>query len=301
MTERFLGMDLLAIVGGRGMLARAVKDNMPQGWRLFELNRPEFDITDRNKILQTLQDARPQCIVNCAAYTQVDACETNREQATQVNGQGPGFLAEGAREVGATLVHVSTDYVFDGADSTPADSTPYREEDRTNPQSVYGQSKLMGERAIQACCLEKYFIVRTSWLYGPGEGNFVETIARLAAEREELRIVADQIGTPTYAGDLAAAIFALLETKDYGIYHFSNRGECSWHEFAQEIVRLLKCSGEAVKTRRVLPITTAEYLLPAKRPAYSVLSTKKYQKITGRDVPSWQDGLKRYISERGAC
>lgn len=289
-------MSVLALVGGRGMLARKVRQCLPSSYRLVELNRPEFDLTDRGKVFDSLRRIKPEVIVNCAAFTQVDACETQQAVSELVNGVGPGFLAAAAAELGATLVHISSDYVFDGKNSTP-----YREDNLLNPQSAYGRSKLQGERAILDSSLDKYFIIRTSWLYGPGGKNFVETIARLARDREELRIVADQVGSPTYTGDLAEAIFALVETKDYGIYHFSNRGECSWYEFAQEIVSLLKGNGEILKVERLLPITTAEYPLPAKRPAYSVLSKKKYQDVTGKEVPSWQDGLKRYISERGAC
>jgi dTDP-4-dehydrorhamnose reductase len=283
----------LGLIGGRSMLAQKVKQLLPSKYQLIELNRPEFDLTDPNKVGQLLRKLKPQIIVNCAAFTQVDACETQQNLANAVNGVGPGLLARTARQIGAILVHVSSDYVFDGTLSRP-----YCEEDPPSPQSIYGQSKLLGEKTILASGLEKYFILRTGWLYGPGGNNFVETIARFAADREELRIVADQTGTPTYTGDLAAAIFALLETKEYGIFHYSNSGISSWYEFATEIVSQLQARGEAVKVKRVLPISTEQYPLPAKRPAYSVLSKEKYSQATGKEVPCWQDGLKRYMAER---
>ena len=195
----------LALIGGNGMLAKMVRERAPSEYEVFPFDLPEFDITDRNVVFSTMEKLRPDVIVNCAAYTDVDGCETNEETALLVNGRGPGYLAEAAKELGATLVHISTDYVFDGTKNSP-----YTEEDVTNPQSAYGRSKLLGERAILESGLDKFFIVRTSWLYGPGGKNFVETIARLATEREELRIVADQIGSPTLTDDLARAIFNLL-------------------------------------------------------------------------------------------
>jgi dTDP-4-dehydrorhamnose reductase len=264
-------------------------------------------------------------IINCAAFTAVDACETQQELANKVNGEGPGILATAALKVGATLVHISTDYVFDGRKASP-----YGEEDRPNPSSAYGRSKLLGEEAIVRSGLKEYFILRTSWLYGPGGKNFVETVARLASERQELRIVADQFGTPTYTGDLAGAIFNLLalvppdpamqprhpspvtrhltsvtrhpspvtDVPPYGLYHFSNEGECSWHDFAVAIVEELKGRGENVIARAVVPIRTEEYPLPAPRPAYSVFSKEKYRRVTGAAVPHWKESLIRYFDRR---
>jgi dTDP-4-dehydrorhamnose reductase len=227
----------------------------------------------------------------------VDGSEANEGEALQVNGAGPGYLAEAVADLGATLVHVSTDYVFPGDKSSP-----YREDDPTGPVSAYGRSKLAGEEAILSSGLTKYFIVRTSWLYGPGGKNFVETILRLAGEREELRIVADQFGSPTYTEDLAKAVFNLLESaKDHGIYgtyHFSNDGSCSWHEFADRIVSLARSNNLPVKAERLLPIGTEDYPLPAKRPAYSVFSKLKYEKTTGESVPNWQDSLDKYFAIR---
>jgi dTDP-4-dehydrorhamnose reductase len=224
-----------------------------------------------------------------------------------------------AGECGALLAHVSTDYVFDGRKGSP-----YVEKDPVGPLSAYGRSKLAGEQAINDSGLERHLIVRTSWLHGPDGKNFVATILRLAAEREELRVVADQVGSPTFTGDLAAAIFHLMAAALnsqppapipskgqspcvdspwppapglYGIYHFANAGQCSWHEFASAIVEEAKALGVHLAVRRIVSIGTEEYPLPAPRPAWSVLSTQRYQTVTGCGVPGWRDGLRRHLLE----
>lgn len=290
----------VALIGAKGMLARMVQASAPPHMTIQGFKRPEFDLTDAGQVRQAMEAFRPDVIINCSAFTLVDRCESEEELATRVNGEGPGFLATVARDLDATLVHISTDYVFPG----DADR-PYLEGDATGPISAYGRSKLKGEQTISESGLEKYFIVRTSWLYGPWGKNFVETILRLAAEREELRIVADQIGCPTYTGDLAAAIFRLLDLEEgqtacglYGIYHFANEGQCSWYDFACEIVSLARQKGLPVKTRRIEPIKTEQFPLPAKRPAYSVFDTSKYQKATGASIPSWQESLRAYFGLR---
>lgn len=287
----------LALVGANGMLAKMVKMRAPAEYAVTSLARPDFDITDRNKVFSTLKSIQPDVIVNCAAYTNVDGCETNGDHAFKVNGDGPGYLAEAALELDAALVHISTDYVF------PGDKTePYVEGDPTGPVSAYGRSKRAGEQAIVSSGLAKYFILRTSWLYGPGGNNFVETILRLAREREELRIVADQQGSPTYTGDLAKAIFSLLasakEKPIYGLYHFSNTGSCTWYEFADRIVSLARSNNLPVKVDSLQPIRTEEYPLPAKRPAYSVFSKTKYEEVTGQTPPHWHDSLMSYFDAR---
>ena len=196
----------LALIGAKGMLAQAILRTVPDCYEVHCYDLPEFNMTDREQVLSTLDSLRPDIVINCAAFTNVDGCETQEDLAVQVNGTAVGFLAEAVRRIDATLVHISTDYVFDGNKREP-----YLEEDKVAPQSAYGRSKLAGEQALLGSGLEKYFIVRTSWLYGPGGNNFVETMIRLAAEREELRVVADQIGSPTYTDDLAEAIFNLLK------------------------------------------------------------------------------------------
>jgi len=294
---------ILALIGARSMLAQKVRQLAPAGYEVHGLGRPDLDLAEPCSVRAALEVLRPSVIVNCAAYTDVDGCESHADLAFRVNGEGPGVLAAAARDLEATLVHASTDYVFAGDGSVP-----YREEDPTAPRSVYGRSKLAGEEAIVGSGLERSFIVRTSWLFGPGGGNFVETMVRLAREREELRVVADQVGSPTYTGDLARAIFNLLALEDaeaqggqvpYGFYHFANDGICSWHGFAEAIVALARESGEPVKVERVVPVTTADFPRPAPRPAYSVLDTNKFRRTTSKEIPPWQDALQRYFAERG--
>jgi len=311
----------MALIGADGMLARAVRRLAPAGVDIAGFDLPGFDLRRRESVF-SLRELAPDVIVNCAAYTDVDGCERERKLAQAVNGRGPALLAELAREIDATLVHISTDYVFPGTGSTPLSET-----DPVAPQSVYGETKLAGEKGILASGLEKYFIVRTSWLYGPGGKNFVETILRLAKEREELAIVADQVGSPTYTRDLARAIFNLLAltrpaspvtrhpsrvtapsssvtrhaspvTAPYGLYHFSNAGQCSWYEFAREIVAQARRAGEKLKVREIRPIRSEEYPRPAPRPAYSVLSKEKYRQVTGAEVPDWRQSLQAYFHER---
>lgn len=288
------------LVGAKGMLAQMVARCAPTEYQLVPFDLPEFDLTDVVLVERTLQAEMPAIVINCAAFTQVDACETEEALATRVNGDGPGILARAALNIDATLVHISTDYVFDGLAATP-----YSETDPTAPQSAYGRSKLLGEEAIRQSGLEKYFIVRTSWLYGPGGKNFVETILRLAAERDELRVVADQVGGPTFTGDLAQGLFNLLALDSpvsppapYGVYHFSNAGQCSWHDFACEILAIARERGLPTKAERIVAIRTEDYPLPARRPAYSVFNSKKYQRVTGASIPGWQVSLRTYFDLR---
>ena len=287
------------------MLAQMVRERAPQNYRLHLYDLPEFDLTDRDQVLQEMENLQPDIIVNCAAYTNVDGAEKERELAMKVNGTAVGFIAEAAARIDATLVHISTDYVFDG---TRVD--PYKETDSTNPMSVYGKSKLLGEQSIMASGLTKHFIVRTSWLYGPGGSNFVETIIRLAATSEDLRIIDDQIGSPTYTADLADAIFQLLALNHhrspvtghdpYGTYHFSNEGHCSWYEFACAIVEEVRDNGLECKVSAIHPICTEEYPLPAKRPTNSMFDKSKYKAATGAEIPEWRESLRGYVLSRDA-
>jgi len=283
---------IVVLIGAEGMLAQKVKTCCPEDCDLHSFDLPGFDLTSPLEAKKQLRALNPSLIINCAAYTDVDGCESNAGLAMHVNGDGPGVLAETAVEMGATLVHVSTDYVFDGTATRP-----YLEDETPAPRSVYGRSKLAGERAIQASELKRYYIVRTSWLYGPGGKNFVGTMVRLGSERDELRVVADQRGCPTYTGDLAKAIFALLKSSaPYGTYHFANRGECSWHEFAEAILAEAARVGAPIVTKSVVPIGTEDYPLPAPRPAYSVLSKEKFEKATGMTAPDWRESLKTFFN-----
>ncbi len=285
----------LLLVGSKGMLAQKIAARAAGEWEIIAVDLPDFDLTDQAQVLATVQRLSPAVIINCAAFTNVDACESEEEVATRVNGSAVGTLAEAAHAASATLVHISTDYVFSGTGNTPLS-----EKDIVGPQSAYGRSKLLGEQSILTSRLEKFIILRTSWLYGPGGNNFVETIIRLAKQREKLGIVADQIGSPTYTGDLADAIFSILasDVDPYGIYHFSNDGACSWYDFALKIVDLARKNGENLKIKEIAPIRTEDYPLPAKRPAYSVFSKEKYCQLTGKSIPFWQDSLAKYFIER---
>jgi dTDP-4-dehydrorhamnose reductase len=287
----------LALIGANGMLARKVRELAPFDYEISNYDLPDFDLTNRTQVLAEMVRLQPAVIVNCAAFTNVDGCESQEELATRVNGVGPGYLATAAKIVGAILVHISTDYVFAGDKGSP-----YEEGDPTRPLSAYGRSKLAGEQAIVASGLSRYFILRTSWLYGPGGKNFVETMLRLAAERDELRVVADQIGTPTYTGDLAHAIFRLLAVVDqphvFGVYHLADHGECSWFDFAAEIISRARQLGEILRVEQVVPIVTSDYPLPAPRPAYSVFSKEKYLTTTAATLPHWQESLSVYLRER---
>ncbi|NLV23544.1 MAG: dTDP-4-dehydrorhamnose reductase [Deltaproteobacteria bacterium] len=283
----------LVLIGANGMLGQTVQEALPVGYELVAGNYPQVDLLQPSLVAKILQESSPDIIVNCAAHTAVDACEKEQELALHINGEGPGLLAALAKKLAAVLVHVSTDYVFDGASSIP-----YREEDDTGPQSAYGRSKLAGEQAILERGLERFFIVRTSWLYGPHGKNFVETILRLAGEKEEIRIVADQIGSPTLTDDLAGGLFRLLKTELFGVYHFSNEGKCSWHEFACAIVEGARQRGAKLKVERIVPIRTEDYPLPAPRPAFSLMDKGKYRAATGCDVPHWREALGRYLDRR---
>lgn len=278
------------------MLARIVAERAPENFDLHLFDLPDFDLTENAQVDEVITSLDPDVIINCAAYTNVDGAESEQALATMVNGTAVGYLADAAFKTGATLVHVSTDYVFDGTKCEP-----YIETDQVNPQSVYGQSKLIGEQSVTGSYLTRYFIVRTSWLYGPYGHNFVETILRLAHERKELKVVADQVGCPTYTADLADAIFNLLgltENNPYGIYHFSNAGHCSWYEFARAIWEEARAHDLPLEVDEIRAISTADYPLPARRPANSVFDKTKYMVATKATVPGWRESLRTYFDRR---
>ena len=261
-------------------LARALR---PQG-DVIAADRARLDVADPDAIVAAVRGARPDLIVNAAAYTAVDLAEKETAAAHAANARAPGILAEEAKRLGAVLIHYSTDYVFDGAATTP-----YREDAPANPLNVYGASKLAGERAIADVGCHA-LVLRTSWVYGLHGRNFLVTIRRLAAEREELRIVADQIGVPNWTGTLAAATARLVASglpalaERSGLYHLSSTGTASWCDFARAIV------GEAARPR-VVPIATADYPLPARRPAYGVLATNRFEATFGFELPDWREAL----------
>lgn len=283
----------LLLTGAGGQLGTDIQKEAV-GIEILPLTHAELDITDNAVVLKACRDFRPDVIINMAAYVRVDDCEANKDIAYAVNAVGAGNVAVAARETGAKLVHISTDYVFGGGE--PPDERPLTEFDKPVPVNVYGASKLAGEDNVRHLC-HRYFIVRSSGLFGivgsSGKGgNFVETMLRLAGEHGELRVVDDQIFSPTYTRDLAAKILQLVETDSYGIFHLTNSGTCSWYEFTREILRI---AGLDVT---LSPITSEQYPLPARRPAYSVLDNYHLRLLGRDDMRPWQDALAAYMKER---
>ncbi len=274
----------LLVFGAGGMVGRAMlAEAGARGWPARGRTREEVDVTDSAAVERAIADAAPELVVNCAAMTRVDACESERERAFAVNGAAVGVLARAATLAGARLVHLSTDYVFDGEGTEP-----YPEDHPTGPRSVYGESKLEGER--QALAAPGALVVRTSWVFGFGGPNFVETIrSRIEGGGGPLTVVADQIGAPTYAPFLARALADLGESGAEGLVHYQNRAPVSWYDFAREIAR---CLGREVEIR---PVTTAEVPRPARRPGYSVLAVERFERRTGRPVEEWRAGLVEHL------
>lgn len=280
-------MHRILITGHKGMLGRELISRAEQlGHETVGLDLPECDLTDRRACERAILEAEPDWILHAAAFTQVDRCESESDLAYNVNATGTQNVCLAAQALNAPLLYVSTDYVFDGAKSEP-----YDEWDAANPLSVYGKSKYAGECFVRALC-PKHFIVRTSWLCGHGGANFVETILKLAKERDEIKVVNDQHGSPTFVNDLAPELLRVLASGAFGTYHFTSQGCTTWHAFAQKIVEL---SGS--KTR-VVPCASDEFPRPAPRPKNSRLSPRLYANAMGNNMPSWQNGLEKYLSER---
>ncbi len=279
----------ILVTGAGGQVGRELARLLPVHGEVAALDRAQLDLADADAIRATLRAIRPQLIVNAAAYTAVDQAELEPERAETINARAPGILAEEAKRLGAVLIHYSTDYVFDGKASTP-----YAEDATTGPLSVYGESKLHGEQAI-AAVNGANITLRTSWIYGLHGRNFLLTIRRLAAEREELSIVADQFGVPNWARALAEATATLVGrglpylAERKGLYHLTGTGSTSWFEFARAIVG-------PVERPRVVAITTSEYPTPARRPAYAVLAAAKFARTFGFGLPDWRTMLRDCLS-----
>lgn len=279
------------ITGGKGQLAQCLKGQFDKahGVSAVYTDVEDLDITREQAVLSRFEAAPPDYCINCAAYTAVDQAESEPGPAEAINAAGPRNLALACKEHGATLIHLSTDFVFDGRKKTP-----YTESDKPNPQSVYGRTKWEGEIAV-ADTLDTHYIFRTSWLYSPFGKNFMNTMLRLGVEREMTRVVDDQVGTPTYAGDLARVIVQLVTGEirpAYGLYHYSNEGQASWFEFAREIFEQAGLPGA------VEPIGSEEFPTPASRPEYSVLSKEKFRMATGLQVPGWKSSLGLALAKR---
>lgn len=276
----------ILITGANGQLGRSLQrlgGVSPHNYICTDV--AELDITDAGAVLRAVREQGIDVIVNCAAYTDVERAEEDETRADLLNHKAAGNLAAAAKETGATLFHVSTDYVFDGTAHTP-----YTEDVTPSPLGAYGRTKLAGERAVMASGC-RYLIFRTAWLYSEYGKNFLKTMLRLTSERERLQVVFDQIGTPTYAGDLALAIFSIIEAERYagneGVYHFTDEGVCSWYDFAAEIAAAAghdKC--------RIQPCHTAEFPTKAARPAYSVLDKTKFKETFQMDIPHWREAMK---------
>ncbi len=253
----------------------------------FNTDVAELDITDQDAIERFVFENDIDGIVNCAAYTAVDKAEDNEELCTKLNAEAPAYLAASVGKRGGWMIQISTDYVFDGTQHTP-----YTEDDDTCPNSVYGKTKLVGELNVQKFC-DNSMIIRTAWLYSTFGNNFVKTMIRLGNERPELGVIFDQIGTPTYARDLAVAIFTAINKGIVpGVYHFSNEGVISWYDFTKAIHRIA-----GIRTCHVRPLHTAEYPTPAKRPHYSVLDKTKIKQVYSIDIPYWEESLAECVKK----
>ena len=273
----------ILITGANGMLAKAVRERL-KNEELICTDVAELDITNEHDVLSFVKENKPEYIINCAAYTAVDKAEENEELADKINAIGPKNLAVAAKENDCTLVHISTDYVFSGDLDV---EKCYKEDDEKGPVTVYGKTKLHGEELIEENA-EKYYIFRTAWLYGDGN-NFVRTMIKAGKEREEVSVVNDQHGSPTYSVDLANVIADAIEKKiPYGVYHTTNEGFTTWYDFTKKIYELANIDC------KVLPVTSEQFVRPAKRPKNSMLSKEKLVKA-GIKIPEYEDALERYL------
>ena len=280
-------MRKILITGSQGQLGKALNkfyaDN--QEVQLINTDVGELDITNEEAVMEKVLSIHPDVIINCAAHTQVDKCEEEQDKAYLINAIGPKNLSEAANQVGAVIVHLSSDYVFDGAKNRP-----YVEGDKYNPQSIYGKTKLEGEEFVRKIA-EKYYIVRTAWLYGDGH-NFVNTMLKLAQSRESVKVVEDQYGTPTSVEEVVKVIDLLTASEKYGTYHATCEGKCNWCQFTRKIYQL--CG----MTTQVIPVSTEEYGAAAKRPAYSVLENRMLKENFDYSMADWEDALKKYLTEK---
>ncbi len=281
----------VVVIGANGQLGKSIQfylDAKPSESDFYFFSRADLDITNEAQMRSQLETIAPDYIINCSAYTAVDKAESEIAQADLINHRAIQNLASIANELQATLIHISTDFVFDGSKNTPL-----LEDDICNPIGVYGQTKYAGEQAI-ASNTSNYFIIRTSWLYSDIGANFFTNITKYATDRDALNVVYDQVGTPTLTYDLVVVILQLIEQKStaYGIYHFSNEGVCSWYDFAIELVSMQQI------TCTISPILSAQYPTPAKRPAYSVLNKNKIKTLLGISIPHWRESLSKLIHKQ---
>lgn len=275
----------IVVTGANGQLGRELSQWTTETAEIIGLSRSELDITSLPACRNLFALHRPDVVIHCAAYTAVDKAESEPDEAFRVNAAATRNVAVAAREIGAKLCYISTDYVFDGNSTVP-----YNEYDQINPQTVYGKSKYAGEQAVQTLH-DRFYIVRTSWVYGKYGNNFVKTMLKMAGERDKLKVVADQIGSPTYTYDLAAFLLELVQTDYYGIYHASNSGICSWFEFANAIFE------DSGTTILVEPCTTADFPRPAPRPAFSVMDQTAIRSNGLNMLRPWREALNHYLKD----
>jgi dTDP-4-dehydrorhamnose reductase len=292
-------MNKILLIGSNGQVGTELEKILNPKENLIAVARPNIDLALESSIKGLIQEHQPKIIINAAAYTAVDKAESEPELAKAINAIAPETIAQEAEKLGAFVIHISTDYVFDGKNNSP-----YQETDSTNPVSVYGKTKLAGEEAIRKYC-SNHIILRTAWVYGTfGKSNFVKTMLRLGKERSEIRVVADQIGSPTWAKDIAETISQLIPKftpEITGTYHYTNSGVASWYDFAvaifEEVQQLNISLNTPLKIEQVIPITTSEYPTPASRPAYSVLSCARISTLLGTYPPHWRQQLRLMLQE----
>ncbi|MBI3013628.1 MAG: dTDP-4-dehydrorhamnose reductase [Candidatus Tectomicrobia bacterium] len=282
-------MPRILITGARGMLGSALvrflQKKKKEKIELFPCDLEDLDVTNPGGVRSGIGDIKPHIVIHAAAFTDVDGCEVDEKKAMSVNAEGTKSVAQACAEVGARLIYISTDFVFDGTKRSP-----YSEADSPNPVNVYGQSKLRGEEYVSGILLD-FLIVRTSWLFGPGGRNFVDTIRCLADSRKTLSVVTDQVGSPTFSEDLTEALWLLADSEAGGIVHVSNEGACSRYEWARKIVEFSEKNPAMVR-----PSTSQEVIRPARRPSYSVLNSSRFKEITGRSLRPWVDAVEAYLS-----
>lgn len=278
----------IMVLGAGGMLGKDLVPILSGRHDVFGKDIQDFDITDEKQVDREITGFQPAVVINAAAYTDVDGCESHQDLAFAVNAEGARNVARACSRSGAAMIHLSTDYIFDGRSRVP-----YSEETKPNPINVYGKSKLKGEQYVQEI-LENFLILRTAWLYGRHGKNFVDTILNLSSRPGPLRVVNDQKGAPTYSKDLSRAIARIIDKQPRGILHVTNSGSCTWYEFAQNI---LEIGAPGYSPENIIPISSGELNRPAPRPANSVLDCNRFEKLTGERMRSWEIALKDYLGE----